>query len=58
MPVDKIYEYLEGSDYKNMSQQKRVAVIHSLCRRYRVNEVVVLRGVNEVLGLKQSGLAV
>ena len=58
MPVDEIYEYLEGSDYKNMSPQKRVAVIHSLCRKYRVNEVAALHGLKEVFELKQLGLTV
>lgn len=56
MPEDEVYEYLENKDYKNLSPKKRVAVIRSLCREYKVSEVIVLRRVKEIYELKQSEL--
>lgn len=53
MPRDVIYEYLENNNYINLSPQKRVVIIRSLCRKYKVSEVIVLRRVKEVYELKQ-----
>lgn len=53
MPEDEVYEYLENNDYKNLSPRRRVVVIRSLCRKYKVSEVIVLRRVKEIYELKQ-----
>lgn len=53
MPEDEIYAYLENNAYKDLPPQKRVIIIRSLCRRYKVSEIIVLRRVKEVYKLKQ-----
>lgn len=53
MPEDDIYEYLKNNIYKDLPSQKRVIIIRSLCKKYKVSEIIVLRRIKEVCKLKQ-----
>lgn len=53
MPREEVYEYLEQNSYRELSDKKRVAIIHSLCRKYKVNDIIALRRVKEVYIMKQ-----
>ncbi len=54
LPKDEIYEYLEDKNYEKLPPRKRVNVIHSLCRKYQVGDVLVLRRIKEVYELKRA----
>ena len=53
MPLGEVYDFLEGNGYKKMSSRKRVGMLHNLCERYGVSEVIALRRIDEVYKLKQ-----
>ena len=54
MPLEPVYNYLIEHSYKQSLPQKRVVIIHELCKMYDVTEVVALRRVKEVYALKEN----
>lgn len=53
MPLEEVYNFLNDNCYTRVSAKKRVAIIHKLCSKYEVTEIIALRRVKEIYELKQ-----
>lgn len=54
MPREKVYAFLEGNNYMNISSNKKLKLIAQMSREYNVRDVVVMRRIKEVIALEQT----
>ena len=52
MPLDAVYTFLTQGSYKRQSPRKRMVMVRQLCKTYGVDEIIVLRRIQEVYDLK------
>ena len=56
MPRQEILKYLVENNYDSASNGKRVRVIRKLSKKYKVNEIIAVRRINEVRILRDTSL--
>ena len=52
MPLEQVYDFLIKNNYNSASTHKRISIIKKLSKKYKVNEMITVRRVNEVRLLK------
>lgn len=52
LPLDSVFDFLMENNYKESSARKKVLLVHQLCKRYEVTEMIVLRRIKEVFAIK------
>lgn len=53
MPENEVCRYLQDHDYKNGTSKARIRIVKNLCKKYRVNEMMLLRRIKEIQLLNQ-----
>ncbi len=53
MPLEQVYDFLVKNKYNSASTYKRITIIKKLSKKYKVNEMITVRRVNEVRLLKK-----
>jgi len=54
MPIEDVYNFLTDNDYLNLSSKNKIKLCQKLCKKYNVDNIIVLRRVREVYYLKES----
>lgn len=52
MPIDEIFTYLKGHNYKKVSSKQQMKLLYDLCKQYDVDRVTALRRIQEVYAVK------
>ena len=56
MPKQDVLTYLSDNNYESVSNKKRIEIVRRLSKKYKVDDIIAIRRVNEVLILKNSDL--
>lgn len=54
MPIDSVYDFLNEHRFKKSSSRQKIDIVHKLCQKYTVSEVIALRRINEVYAVKDQ----
>lgn len=52
MPIEEVNNYLIMNNYRKVSARKQATIVHKLCKKYNVTEVIALRRIKEIQVLK------